>query len=265
PYPRNADAGGLGLAGARFPGDADAGQEIVAWRALLGEFLVPVRSVVADGRGADQRPWPGRGTPRADQGGHDLLGALHPAVEDAGLAFRVPALGEDVLAGQVDHRVAAGRGILPGPGAGRVAVDDRAAGPKALPGLLGPPSQNDNVVRACQQPAYEPASDKPGAAGDEDTHEASQVSVEVPRLGRACAGGTATGPARELPRTPNPSPPEYRGRGEPDKRTGTRRLVYARQTNMHLSLRRFAGRGCFSWNCAQPTAGTGQAGRRSAP
>ena len=37
-----------------LPGDADAGEEVVARRGVLGQRLVAVRAVVADGRGADQ-------------------------------------------------------------------------------------------------------------------------------------------------------------------------------------------------------------------
>lgn len=125
-----ADQGGL------LPLDADASQEVVAGRAILGQLLVAVRPVVADGRGVDQDAWIAPGRPWTLRQRLDtVLGAAQPAVADHRLVGIVPAPAEDILAGQVDHRVAVVDLLHPGARLHRVALDDGTPLPEHLPGL----------------------------------------------------------------------------------------------------------------------------------
>src|SRR5262249_40887941 len=125
--------GRLCLPGRRLPGDADLRHRVVARRAVLGQLLVAVRAVVAPGRGAHQHlrraVGPGRGLLECFD---DVVGAVDAAGEDFGLEGVVPAPVEEVAAGEVDDRVAAGQVVLPGAGFGRVADDDRTVGAQAL-------------------------------------------------------------------------------------------------------------------------------------
>ena len=79
-------------------------EEIVSGLVGLGHWLVAARSVVADGRSADQnRRAPGD----AVKGRHQAACRQKPALGEGGLSRRSPAPLGDGLAGQVDHRVGA--------------------------------------------------------------------------------------------------------------------------------------------------------------
>src|SRR5207253_6582776 len=82
-----------------LPFDAEPGEEVGAGRAVLGQLLVAVRSVVADGRGVDEGPGPAVAAAGvAQQGLGDVQGAAHAAVEEQPLELRAPAAVEEVLA-----------------------------------------------------------------------------------------------------------------------------------------------------------------------
>jgi hypothetical protein len=157
--------GGLGLA---LPGHADLGEEALAGRICLDDLLVAARPVVAAGRARDERPRPLRRRQRA-QPGHEVAGAQLAAGADALAGRRAPALG-DVLAGQVDDRVATPEGIRGGgPGGGIPA--------RAPPWVA---RQDRDVVAALAQALHEPRADQAGCARDGDPHDGPTSGAERP-------------------------------------------------------------------------------------
>ena len=131
---------------------ADDRQEIVARRARLVELFVALRTVVADRRALDEDLGTRSGLlDRGDQ----LLGAVDPAVANLALDLRVPAVGEDVVAGQVDDRVAAVDLLLPAARRRRIARDDLVRPHRAVAAdLVGIPRQDDRLMAVIQQATW---------------------------------------------------------------------------------------------------------------
>ncbi len=170
PGPDDRDADPLRLGGVRrlLPLAADDRHEVGARGALLGQLLVAVRAVVADGRPLDEDR---RGLLRLGDGRHEVLGRVDAAVADRPLHGGIPAVGEDVVPGQVDDRVAALEADLPAAGLRRVARDDLEEAHRVLAADgVGAARQDDRLVAALDQPPDQVPADQARPARDEDAH-----------------------------------------------------------------------------------------------
>src|SRR5262249_49762255 len=117
---RHADAGRFGFACRRLPLDADAGHEVAPARARFVQFLVTMRTVIADRGGADDHLPGAAGLLNCLD---DVGRTLHSTDADELLVLGRPTLVEDAGPGEVHDRVALGDAILPRAGYRRVAED----------------------------------------------------------------------------------------------------------------------------------------------
>ena len=134
-------------------------------RRLLGQLLVAVRAVVADGGGADQRL-------RAVLGGAEPVDQVARAqlarLADAALGVVAPALG-DVLARQVHDGVAALERLDRRGARRRVPLDGLGAGQR-LARAVRVPREHGHLVAAAGQLAHQPGAEQPGRAGQSHSH-----------------------------------------------------------------------------------------------
>ena len=91
-----------------------------------------------------------------------LLGAVDATVADLGLHRRIPSLGEHIMAGQVDDRIAAVDLILPAARRRRVALD-HLIGPhlRVAADLVRLPGQDHRLVPLLQQGPSQLPADQP--------------------------------------------------------------------------------------------------------
>ena len=126
----------------------DDGEEVGTRRARFDQVLVAVGTVVADRRPLDEHLGPILGLlDRLD----DMFSPVNPAVADLSLDLGVPAPGEDVLARQVDNRVASIDRMVPRAFLRRVALNDLNPFQIGItPGFVRPTRKNDGEIAAIE-------------------------------------------------------------------------------------------------------------------
>ena len=171
--------GGLGRL---LPLPADHAQKVRPGRGVLRQLLIAVRAVVADGRALHEDPG-------ADGGGFDgedrILGAVNPAIADLPLDLRVPALAEQVVTGQIDHRVTSVDRPFPASADGGISTDDlRALELRFEAGLLRSAGEDDRHVSAIQETTGQLSANLTGAAGEKYAHQplppTADAKVDIP-------------------------------------------------------------------------------------
>ena len=154
--------------GGFFPLPTDDRHEVGAGGRSFVQFFVTVRPVKADGRGLNQRFGSVFGV---CDGRGDVLRGEHATVTNLVLDGRIPALGEEIMARQVDDGVAPFQAHLPGTRHGRVALDDLNAlhgtGPTDF---VGPAGKNHRLVATGHQSFHNLTTDQAAAAGYKDFH-----------------------------------------------------------------------------------------------
>jgi len=147
------------------------GEEVVPWRRLLCDLLVPAWPVDADGRGVHQHLRLAVGAERlAEQRLGDVVCALDPAIDEQLLERRVPATGENVLASEMDDGVAVVDAVHPLAGLHGIALDDRDLRSERLASRVSTPAEYHRLIVAFQQLADEPLAHQPRSTCHEDAH-----------------------------------------------------------------------------------------------